>query len=101
MSDNSTSKKEEKPSRANSSNENSNSKSKKNEGKKSSILNNDTNSTEKSTKQLIDKSKDILVDNFVILTKIGNGAFGQIYLSYDMRGNSEVAVKKELYSDNR
>ena len=101
MRDNSTSKKEEKPSRANSSNENSNSKSKKNEGKKSSILNYDTNSTEKSTKQLIDKSKDILVDNFVILTKIGNGAFGQIYLSYDMRGNSEVAVKKELKKNQK
>ena len=45
---------------------------------------------------MIDKSKDILVENFVILTKIGNGAFGQIFLSYDMRGNSEVAVKKEI-----
>ena len=57
--------------------------------------------TEKDTKQLIDKSKDILVDNFVILTKIGNGAFGQIFLSYDMRGNSEVAVKKEIKKNQK
>ena len=47
-------------------------------------------------KQFIDKSKDILVDNFVFLSMIGSGAFGQIYLSYDMRDNTEVAVKKEM-----
>ena len=56
--------------------------------------------SEKSTKPT-DKSKDILVDNFVILSKIGHGAFGQIYLSYDMRGNSEVAIKKELKKNQK
>ena len=31
-----------------------------------------------------------------MLTLIGKGAFGQIYLSYDMRDNIEVSIKKEL-----
>ncbi len=99
MSHESNSHKEENNKKGNSSNENSESESKKTSDKrngKKAAFRNDTNSTEKSTKQMIDKSKDILVDNFVILTKIGNGAFGQIFLSYDMRGNSEVAVKKEI-----
>ena len=46
--------------------------------------------------QTIDKSKDILLDNYVILEEVGKGAFGQIYLSYNMRDNTEVAVKKEM-----
>ena len=69
--------------------------------KKQKKIDYNQSTTEKSTKQLIDKSKDILVDNFVILTKIGNGAFGQIFLSYDMRGNSEVAVKKEIKKNQK
>ena len=40
--------------------------------------------------------KDLIAENFVILTLIGKGAFGQIYLSYNMRENVEVAIKKEL-----
>ena len=40
--------------------------------------------------------KDLIAENFVTLTMIGKGAFGQIYLSYDMRDNIEVAIKKEL-----
>ena len=40
--------------------------------------------------------KDLIAENFVTLTMIGKGAFGQIYLSYDMRDNIEVSIKKEL-----
>ncbi len=49
----------------------------------------------------IDKSKDIIVENYVFLSMIGSGAFGQIYLSYDMRDNTEVAVKKEIKKNQR
>ena len=31
-----------------------------------------------------------------MLTLIGKGAFGQIILSFDMRDNIEVAIKKEM-----
>ena len=40
--------------------------------------------------------KDLIAENFVTLTMIGKGAFGQIYLSYDMRDNIEVSIKKEI-----
>ena len=40
--------------------------------------------------------KDLIAENFVMLTLIGKGAFGQIYLSYDMRDNIEVSIKKEI-----
>ena len=40
--------------------------------------------------------KDLIAENFVILTLIGKGAFGQIYLSYNIRENVEVAIKKEI-----
>ena len=54
------------------------------------------NSKEKEEKknQLI--MKDLIAENFVMLTLIGKGAFGQIYLSYDMRDNIEVSIKKEI-----
>ena len=34
----------------------------------------------KNSKEQLDKSKDILLDNFVILSEIGKGSFGKIYL---------------------
>ena len=40
-------------------------------------------------------SKDIIANNFILLTEIGHGAFGKIYLSYNIRDNIEVAIKKE------
>lgn len=40
--------------------------------------------------------KDLIAENFVLLTEIGKGAFGVIYLSYDLRDDVEVALKKEL-----
>ena len=39
--------------------------------------------------------KDLIAENFVILTKIGKGAFGEISLSYNLRENIEVAIKQE------
>ena len=39
--------------------------------------------------------KDLIAENFVILTTIGKGAFGEISLSYDLRENIEVAIKRE------
>ena len=40
--------------------------------------------------------KDLIADNFVMLSLIGKGAFGEILLSFSMRDNMEVAVKKEV-----
>lgn len=40
--------------------------------------------------------KDLIAENFVLLTEIGKGAFGQIFLSFDVRENVEVAIKKEI-----
>ena len=39
---------------------------------------------------------EVITDNFVLLTEIGRGAFGEIYLSFNIRDNIEVAVKKEI-----
>ena len=38
--------------------------------------------------------KDLIAENFVILHLIGQGAFGQIYISYNMRDNVAVSIKK-------
>ena len=40
--------------------------------------------------------KDLIAENFVILHLIGQGAFGQIYISYNMRDNVAVSIKKEV-----
>ena len=42
------------------------------------------------------KYNDVITDNFVLLTEIGRGAFGEKYLSFNIRDNIEVAVKKEI-----
>ena len=41
-------------------------------------------------------STDLIVNNFVLLNQIGRGAFGEIFLSFNLRDNIEVAVKREL-----
>ena len=53
-----------------------------------------------SEKKTIDKKnpamiKDLIADSFVLLHLIGRGSFGQIYISYNMRDNLPVSVKKE------
>ena len=40
--------------------------------------------------------KDLIADNFVMLSLIGKGAFGEILLSFSLRDNMEVAIKKEV-----
>ena len=51
-------------------------------------------------KKTIDKKnqaiiKDLIADCFVLLHVIGKGSFGQIYISYNLRDNLPVSVKKE------
>ncbi len=45
--------------------------------------------------------KDLIAENFVILTTIGKGAFGEVSLSYDLRENIEVAIKQEKKINNK
>ena len=40
--------------------------------------------------------KDLIANTYVILKLIGAGSFGKIYLSYNLRDNIEVIVKKEI-----
>ena len=51
-------------------------------------------------KKTIDKKnpamvKDFIAESFVLLHIIGKGSFGQIYISYNLRDNLPVSVKKE------
>ena len=39
--------------------------------------------------------KDLIADCFVLLHVIGKGSFGQIYISYNLRENLPVSIKKE------
>ena len=53
-----------------------------------------------SEKKTIDKKnpaiiKDLIAECFVLLHIIGKGSFGQIYISYNLRDNLPVSVKKE------
>ena len=53
-----------------------------------------------SDKKTIDKKnpamvKDFIAESFVLLHIIGKGSFGQIYISYNLRDNLPVSVKKE------
>jgi calcium-dependent protein kinase len=45
--------------------------------------------------------KDLIAENFVLLTTIGKGAFGEVSLSYDLRENIEVAIKQEKKINNK
>ena len=40
-------------------------------------------------------SNDLILNNYVLLNLVGKGAFGEIFLSFNLRDNIEVAVKKE------
>ena len=73
-----------------------NKKKPKNKNSISSSSEPETNSKEQKNKKNQILLKDLIAENFVTLTMIGKGAFGQIYLSYDMRDNIEVSIKKEL-----
>ena len=45
--------------------------------------------------------EDLIAENFVLLTKIGHGAFGDIILSYCINENIEVVLKKEKKVKNQ
>ena len=47
---------------------------------------------EKKNQQVI---KDLIAECFVLLHVIGRGSFGQIYISYNLRENLPVSIKKE------
>ena len=66
-------------------------KNKKHRHKKSSESESDD---EEKKNQLI--LKDLIAENFVLLHLIGKGSFGQIYISYNMRDNIAVSIKKEI-----
>ena len=40
--------------------------------------------------------EDLIAENFVLLTKIGHGSFGDIILSYSLKEKTEVILKKEM-----
>lgn len=61
----------------------------------SDLSNNSLEANEKEIREQKIK-QDLIQENFVLLTEIGKGAFGQIYLSYSTRDNEEVAAKKEI-----
>ena len=46
-------------------------------------------------------SNDIIAGNYVLLNQIGKGAFGEIFLSFNLRDNVEVAIKKEIRRQNK
>ena len=45
--------------------------------------------------------KDLIANNYVLLTKIGHGAYGQIILSYNLLDKCEVIVKREKKDKNQ
>ena len=76
-------------------------KRKKNHSKHKKLSSESDSSNSESSKEKDEKKeqlimKDLIAENFVTLTLIGKGAFGQIYLSYDIRDNIEVSIKKEI-----
>ena len=85
------------------SNENNN--NNKNSEKNANNENNDSHS-QKSNNSNIESAQnstqgknaypDVIAENFVLLNKIGHGAFGEIYLSFSLRDSIQVAVKKEM-----
>ena len=52
--------------------------------------------------ELIEKnSNNLLIDNYILISEIGNGSFGKIYLSYSIRDNLELAIKKIIKNDQK
>ena len=52
--------------------------------------------------ELIEKnSNNLLTDNYILISEIGNGSFGKIYLSYSIRDNLELAIKKIIKNDQK
>ena len=45
--------------------------------------------------------EDLIAENFVLLTKISHGSFGDIILSYSLKENIEVVLKKEMKEKNQ
>ena len=45
--------------------------------------------------------EDLIAENFVLLTRIGHGSFGEIILSYSLKEKTEVILKKELKKKNQ
>ena len=45
--------------------------------------------------------EDLIAENFVLLTKIGHGSFGDIILSYSLKEKTEVILKKEKKTKNQ
>ena len=66
--------------------------------KKSSLLSisSDISNIQKEKTKKQYSNKDLIQNNFVLLTEISHGSFGKIYLSFNLRDNIEVAIKKEL-----
>ena len=62
----------------------------------SRVLKGNTTSKQKTQKNL--NFKHLIANNYVILNLIGAGSFGKIYLSYNLRDNIEVIIKKEKCS---
>ena len=81
------------------SNENNNNKSEKKNDKEDSHSQKSNNSNIDSIQtstQGKNQYPDVIAENFVLLNKIGHGAFGEIYLSFSLRDSIQVAVKKEM-----
>ena len=70
--------------------------------KKSSLLSisSDISNIQKEKTKKQYSNKDLIQNNFVLLTEISHGSFGKIYLSFNLRDNIEVAIKKELKKKN-
>jgi hypothetical protein len=63
---------------------------------KSVLKSNNKNNHHKNTKNHKKLNlKDVIANNYVILNLIGAGSFGKIYLSFNLRDNIEVVIKKE------
>ena len=45
--------------------------------------------------------EDLIAENFVLLTKIGHGNFGEIILSYSLKEKTEVVLKKEVKNEDQ
>lgn len=46
----------------------------------------------------MEKDEVIVAEQWRLIKKIGNGAFGEIFLAEDLKTNKEVAIKLELQS---